>query len=134
MIPRSVTELIGLLIVERNFGFIPGVVGRGHFGHEYFGKTVIVQVGHIGAHGAFAGFGDRLFQYLFKGSVAPVVVQIVAFEKVVGDKQIGQTVAVIISHRNTETKTDGRGIDSGLPGDIRVDKDVPFNAIPTKGR
>jgi alkylation response protein AidB-like acyl-CoA dehydrogenase len=22
----------------------------------------------------------------------------------------------------------------GLPGDIRVDKDVPFNAIPTKGR
>ena len=22
----------------------------------------------------------------------------------------------------------------GLPGDIRVDKDVPFNQIPTKGR
>ena len=22
----------------------------------------------------------------------------------------------------------------GLPGDIRVDKDVPFNKIPTKGR
>jgi acyl-CoA dehydrogenase len=22
----------------------------------------------------------------------------------------------------------------GLPGDIRVDKDVPFNEIPTKGR
>ena len=22
----------------------------------------------------------------------------------------------------------------GLPGDIRVDKDVPFNAIPTSGR
>ena len=22
----------------------------------------------------------------------------------------------------------------GLPGDIRVDKDVPFNRIPTKGR
>jgi hypothetical protein len=22
----------------------------------------------------------------------------------------------------------------GLPGDIRVDKDVPFNKIPTRGR
>jgi hypothetical protein len=22
----------------------------------------------------------------------------------------------------------------GLPGDIRVDKDVPFNQVPTKGR
>jgi hypothetical protein len=22
----------------------------------------------------------------------------------------------------------------GLPGDIRVDKDVPYNKIPTKGR
>jgi hypothetical protein len=22
----------------------------------------------------------------------------------------------------------------GLPGDIRIDKDVPFNQIPTKGR
>mgnify|MGYP002649403245 CR=1 FL=1 len=22
----------------------------------------------------------------------------------------------------------------GLPGDVRVDKDVPFNKIPTKGR
>jgi hypothetical protein len=22
----------------------------------------------------------------------------------------------------------------GLPGDIRVDKDVPFNKVPTKGR
>jgi len=26
------------------------------------------------------------------------------------------------------------GIVLGLPGDIRVDKDVPFNKIPTKGR
>ena len=27
-----------------------------------------------------------------------------------------------------------RTIGQDLPGDIRVDKDVPFNKIPTKGR
>ncbi len=118
MVTRFQHELVGIPVVEGGFGFVAGVVGRRHFGDENFRETVVVEVGHIGAHGTLADLGHALFQYFGKSAVAVIVVQVVAFEKVVGDKQVLPAVAVVIAHGYAEAEPDSAAVDAGGLSDI----------------
>jgi len=56
---------------------------------------------------------------------------------VIVDRETGQVVGSITLDQRSALRdyvVEQRTPSYSLPGDIRVDKDVPFNKIPTKGR
>ncbi len=126
---RVVLELVVIAAPHLRLVRRPALEGRGrlepivapgaHVGHEEVGPAVVGQVADVGAHGGEAGGRHLLRQDFAERPVLVVEVEVVPFEEVVGDVQVGPAVAVQVPHADAQAEGDLALVDAGLLGDVR---------------
>jgi len=112
----SLFEPIDVDIFEGKGSFQPLVVIRHHIRCKDLRESVIVDIGHIRAHGSQADMTDAIFQVVFEGAVVLVDIEIIPFEEIVGDIDIGPAVAIDIANHHTESEADEAAMDAGFFG------------------
>ena len=119
-------ELVKADVVEGSGGFeAVRIVGQ-HIGDEDFGEIIVVDVGHIGAHGGVADVGSPVFEFLGKSAIALVEVEVVTFEEIIGYVDVGIIVPIDVTERHPESKTDQATVAARRFAD--VDKFTPIVA------
>jgi hypothetical protein len=105
-------------VIEGAGGFEAVVITGQHVCGEEVGVTVIIDIGHVGAHGGHAGMAYTIFEFVFEGAVLLIDIEVVAFIGVVGYVDIGPAIAVDIGDQGAEAEADEGAVDACLAGDF----------------
>ena len=111
-------ELIDVVIFKKRGGFEARFVAGQHFGSENFGVSVVVDIGHVGAHGSMAHVRYPLFNFFFKRAVFLVDIQVIPLKKVIGNIEIWPQVAIDITDSNAQSKANQAAINARGSGYI----------------
>ncbi len=106
--------LIHVPALERRRRLEPAVVLGQHVGGVDVGPAVVVHVGDVEAHREVADGGRLAVQHFGEGAVALVDVEVVAFEEVVRDVDVGPAVAIDVAHDHAEAEPDLAPKDAGV--------------------
>ena len=89
--------------------------------------AIVVEVGHIGSHGAETQFLNPVFQFFVESTVFLVEVEVVFFKKIIRHVDVGPAVAVDITNGNAEAEANFAAVNPRIFTD--VDKLVAFVAV-----
>src|ERR1043166_3724560 len=109
---------INVDVFKRQCRFHPVIITRQHIGGKNVGVPVVVDIAKISSHRRKACMLHALLQFIFKGSVLLIYIQIVSFKIIIRYIYIGITVVVHITYRNTQSKTDKTSMNASLFCDI----------------
>ena len=119
--------LVFVPVFKVGFGLHPRFRFGKHIGHKNFGVAIVIDVGHIGPHGAETQFLNPAFQFFVKSAVFLVEVKVIPLKKVVGDVNIRPAVAVHIPNGYPQAKSNAAAVDAC--GGTHIDKLVVVVAV-----
>ena len=98
--------------------FKSGVFTRQHVGDKNFGKTIVIDIGHICSHGGMANVVENVLNVFFECPIALIDVEIIALIKIIGHVDVDVTVFVDIAQSNPKTKSNETAINAGTIGHV----------------
>ena len=122
-------ELVAIVVLQLGLIHIPAVEARGgaqpvfvfrqHVGRVDVGPAVIVHVGDVHPHREVAAVRHPRLHRLDERPIVLVDVDVVVFEEIVRDVDVGPSVVIQIRHPEPKTEADFAAEDPRLHADVR---------------
>ena len=101
-------------IIKGGSGLQPVIIIREHIGGKDVGIAVIIHIRHIGSHGRMTHMLHPLLQFILKGTVPLIDIQVIPFKKIIGDIYIRVVISIQVAYGNTQAKADQAAVDAGF--------------------
>ncbi len=105
-------------IIEGAGGLQSEFITGQHVGSKEVGKSIIVDIGHVGTHGGHAYMAEPVFQLVFERSILLIDVEVILFIRVIGHVDVGPAVPIDIRYEGAQAEADKAAVDACFLRDL----------------